>query len=197
MSNRVSIDGCIEASQESILTPELACDRPAPELPREGPPSSRHPPLQAPDVTREWPAEPPRRSILPTDLPLLVLAAACLCAALVIIPRVDDRGGILLAALLVWGCAAALLETASRWTATPEDRALARAIWDLGGGEPPERIVERLRRVDLQGRPRLHRDLAVRCLERSAVSHVQERVLRREAGRLLDRARDGLRKEMR
>ena len=164
---------------------------PGPGQPRTAP----SPRPRAPEVTRSWPADPPRRPLLPADIPLVVLSASCLLAALLVVARADDRGGVLVAALLAWACAWALLELASRRGAAPADRALSRAIWEVWGGEPPGRIASRLRRVDLRGRPGLHRDLAVRCLERSAMSHVQERVLREEAGRLLERARDGLRLE--
>ena len=114
MSNRVSIDGCIEASRGSILTPELACDRPAQELPREGPPPSRHPPLQAPEVTREWPADGPTSSpsaptgwylAVTSSLAISIVFASALFPGLLegpVLCKPIELASALLGAVLVW-----------------------------------------------------------------------------------------------
>ena len=80
---------------------------------------------------------------------------------------------------------------------TPPERALLRGIRAVGLGDDPRAVARRLRGVDLpEGRPRLCRDVAARCLERAGGCRRLDRRLRREARRWLRAAVDEYHKEM-
>ena len=79
----------------------------------------------------------------------------------------------------------------------PVDQALQRAQRAIWLDEDPRVVIMRLRGVSLRGRPRLRRDIAVRCLERARRSERLDRKLRREAARWVRAARDELIKEAR
>jgi len=78
----------------------------------------------------------------------------------------------------------------------PADRALRRAQRAIWLDEDPRGIVVRLRGVDLRGRPRLRRDITLRCLERAGRCDRLDRKLRQEAARWLQAARDESSTEM-
>jgi len=59
--------------------------------------------------------------------------------------------------------------------------ALSAAATAIGEGEDPRAVAERLRLVPVEGRARLYRDVAVRCLEGAARYERVEGRLRREA----------------
>jgi len=77
----------------------------------------------------------------------------------------------------------------------PADRALRRAQRAIWLDEDPRGIVTRLRGVGLRDRPRLRRDIPLRCLERAGRCDRLDRKLRRDAARWLQASRDELHKE--
>jgi hypothetical protein len=60
-------------------------------------------------------------------------------------------------------------------------RVLLEAARDIGDGGDPREIANRLRDVDVKGRPRLCLDMALRCLEGAGRFRRLETRLRREA----------------
>jgi hypothetical protein len=71
----------------------------------------------------------------------------------------------------------------------PADRALRRAQRAIWYEEDPRIVIMRLREVGLRGKPRLRRDIAVRCLEQARRSERLDRSMRREAARWIRRPR--------
>ena len=172
---------------------------PTPELPREGegPAVSRHSPLQAPEVTREWPAEEREPLKEPTPWPFVLMAGLLALVLMGLVPGrlLTTPVGLVVTASLAGLCAVAFHR--SLMVEDPADRALRRAQRAIWLDEDPRGIVVRLRGVDLRGRPRLRRDIALRCLERARRCERLDRSMRYEAARWLGRAREELRKEMR
>ena len=145
---------------------------------------ARRPAPQAPPVTREWPAgsrshPTPRAAPWP---PVLIVAFSLALVLLFnhgALDAVDPTTGnvcVSLAALAVAYAAFSLLATGLsrgwRWW-----RCSSRMTVD----EDPRVVAERLRAMDVQGRARLCRDVAVRCLEGAARFERLEARLRREA----------------
>jgi len=71
----------------------------------------------------------------------------------------------------------------------PADRALRRAQRAIWLDEDPRVVIMRLHGVGLRGRPRLRRDIALRCLEQARRSERLDRSMRREASRWVRGAR--------
>jgi hypothetical protein len=65
----------------------------------------------------------------------------------------------------------------------PADRALQRAQRAIWYEEDPRIVIMRLREAGLRGRPRLRRDIALRCLEQARRGERLDRSMRREAAK--------------
>jgi hypothetical protein len=139
-------------------------------------------------VTREWPAEEREPLKEPTPWPLVLMG---------LVPGrlLATPAGLAVTASLAGLCAVALHRSLT--VEDPADRALRRAQRAIWLDEDPQGIIVRLRGVDLRGRPRLRRDIALRCLERARRCERLDRSMRYEAARWLGKAREELRKEMR
>jgi hypothetical protein len=145
-------------------------------------------------MTREWPVDKPTPKPPVFPWPLVLMAGLLGLVALGLVPGrlLTTPAGLAAAASLAALCAIALRLAAE----DPADRTLRRvqrAIW-LDGD--PRSVIVRLRGVGLRGRPRLRRDIAVRCLERAGRCERLDRKLRREAARWLRAARDEFSREM-
>jgi len=110
-----------------------------------------------------------------------------------LVPGLTTPAGLATVASLAALCAIAL--RGSLAAEDPADRALLRAQRAIWLDEDPRVVIMRLRGVGLRGRPRLRRDIAVRCLERAGRCERLDRSLRREAAMWLRAARDELARE--
>ena len=146
---------------------------------------------QAPEVTHEWPtARPtPRPPTLPW--PLVLMAGLLTLVVLGLVPGLTTPAG--LAASLTALSALALRMCLKM--KDPADQALQRAQRAIWLDEDPRVVIMRLRGVGLRVRPRLRRDIAVRCLEQARRSEHLDRSMRREAARWVRATRDELHKE--
>ena len=77
----------------------------------------------------------------------------------------------------------------------PVDQALQQAQRAIWLEEDLRLVIMRLRGVGLRGRPRLRRDIALRCLEMARRSEHLDRSMRREAARWIRAARDEIARE--
>ncbi len=96
---------------------------------------------------------------------------------------------LVVALILGRACALVLLDVVEMWRRTAAGQALTRAI---RLGEDPHGVIERVRVLELRGRPRLCRNMALRCLERAGRCRRVERGMRREAAMWVRRAREEL-----
>ncbi len=104
---------------------------------------------------------------------------------------------VLVATLFIAAIADSLTGPKDTVAATPPERALLRGLRAVALGDDPRAVARRLRGVDLpEGRPRLCRDVAARCLERAGGCRRLDRRLRREARRWLRAAVDEYHREM-
>ena len=149
---------------------------------------------QVPPVTLEWPAGSPGH---PTPRgapwPPVAMAATSLALVLLLVPgaldAIDPFVGNPVASLVALAVAyllfSLLADGLSRgWARLGEERPLSRrgACMLVEQGEEPRDAAKRLRAMDVpEGRARLCRDVAVRCLEGAARSGRLEARLRREA----------------
>ena len=126
-------------------------------------------PLSAPPVTRVWPADPS-----PVPWAALVIATAIIAAVFLSTPDLLEDGpcaalGVVLAAYGAFLFLVAVLEHSRREV-------------EASGFLDNRSRSDRLLAMDVAGRARLYRDIAVRCHEAAdRYSHVGDR-LRREAG---------------
>jgi hypothetical protein len=134
---------------------------------------------QAPEVTREWPADraTPRPPTFPWPLVLVAGLLALVILGLVPGPLLTTPAGLAILASLT--ALSALAFRMSLTTEDPADRALRRAQRAIWLDEDPRLVIMRLRGVGLRGRPRLRRDIAIRCLERAGRCDRLDRMLRR------------------
>jgi len=158
--------------------------------------------VTAPPVTREWPAEeapsqaPSHASPhnAPVILSILIPVAATV-AALALDP--GARSALLtligdpLEFLVLFATAGLLVSLLADWMVeawgdAPPRRALLHGMRAVARGDEPSGVARRLREADVpEGRSRLYRDVAARCLERAGVYGGLERRLSREGRRWL------------
>ena len=102
---------------------------------------------QAPEVDREWAADPPAPKPTPPAPPLLLLAGLALTLSIALgRATLATHPALFTLTFLVAGlCAGALLEELAWGRRSPERRALRGAIRAIGDGEHPVRIVCGLR----------------------------------------------------
>jgi len=173
---------------------EVARSQPeAPDRPRATHPGKSR--RQAPEVTREWPADQPAPRPPAFPWPLVLMAGLLALIFMGLVPGLTTPAGLAILASLT--ALSALALRMSLRMEGPADRALRRAQRAIWLDEDPRVVIMRLRGVGLRGRPRLRADIAVRCLERARRSERLDRKLRREAARWVRAARDELIKEAR
>jgi len=138
---------------------------------------------QAPEVTGEWPADRPAPRPPAFPWPLVLVAGLLALIALGLVPGrfLGTPAGLAVVASLTALSAVAL--RMSLKMEDPADRALRRAQRAIWYEEDPRVVIMRLRGVGLRGRPRLRRDIALRCLERARRCERLDRSMRREAAR--------------
>ena len=178
-----------EAPGEEVAPPRQE----GPDQPRSPHPSRR----QAPEVTREWPADRPAPRPPTRPWPFVLMAGLL---ALVLMGLIPGRLLTTPAGLAILASLSALSVLAFRMSLKmedPADQALRRAQRAIWLDEDPRVVIMRLRGVGLRGRLRLRRDIAVRCLEQARRSERLDRSLRREAARWVRATRDELAKEAR
>ena len=161
-------------------------------------PRAPHPnkdPRQAPEVNHEWPADRPTPKSSPFSWPSVLMINFL---ALIFLGLIPGRFLTTPAGLAILASLTALSALAFRMSLKmedPADRALQRAQRAIWLDEDPRVVIMRLRGVGLRGRPRLRRDIAVRCLEQARRSERLDRSMRREAARWIQGARDELQRE--
>ena len=150
---------------------------------------------QAPEVTREWPADgpAPRPPAFPWPSVLMASLLVLIFIGLVLGHFLVTPAGLAVAGSLAALCLMAYLRAVAG--ETPDFRIVSHALNDLQLDKDPRLVIMRLRGVGLRVRPRLRRDIAVRCLEQARRSEHLDRSMRREAARWVRATRDELHKE--
>ena len=117
-------------------------------------------------MTREWPVDKPTPKPPAFPWPLVLMAGLLALVFMGLVPSrlLTTPAGRAAAASLAGPCAVGL--RGSLAAEDPADQALLRAHRAIWLDEDPRGVIVRLRGVGLRGRPRLRRDIALRCLER-------------------------------